>query len=225
MWQIKHTISKRLSTEHVIAHLGVQRFTQEMYVVAIVKHNTYFLSSVWHNYLKVLQNHPDLPERCCGRVDRLWRFECSGPLWKTKKTFRSLIIFCKLINHHLSANRAKSNASRSIAKLLLKPYSITKQLRCNYPECEMVKVLIIIFYFKVFRMSYMEAWEFHPRLIGGRVDSVQCDSRVRYRGITTCWPSLLFRDSWALKLYRLRWRMSTLWGEKIKTKNKKLFAS
>lgn len=41
----------------------------------------------------------------------------------------------------------------------------------------------------------MEAWELQPRLTGGRVVSVQWDSRVRYRGITTCWPSLLFRDS------------------------------
>ena len=50
------------------------------------------------------------------------------------------------------------------------------------------------------QMSYMEDWELQPRLMGARVDSVQWDSRVRYRGITTCWPSLLFSDSWALKL-------------------------
>ena len=41
----------------------------------------------------------------------------------------------------------------------------------------------------------MEAWELQLRLMGGRVDSVQWDSSVRCRGITTCWPSLLFRDS------------------------------
>jgi len=46
----------------------------------------------------------------------------------------------------------------------------------------------------------MAVWELQPRLKGGRVASAQWDSSVRYRGITTCCPSLLFMDSWALKL-------------------------
>lgn len=53
--------------------------------------------------------------------------------------------------------------------------------------------------------------------------SAQWDWRVRYRGMTTCWPSLLLRDSCALKLYRFRWRISTLveGGGGVKKKTKK----
>lgn len=58
--------------------------------------------------------------------------------------------------------------------------------------------------------TYMAEWTLHPRVSGGLVLSVQCESRVKYLGITTCCPTLWLRDNATLKLYRFRWRIRTL---------------
>lgn len=62
--------------------------------------------------------------------------------------------------------------------------------------------------------TYIAEWALHPSVSGSLVLSVQCESRVKYLGITTCCPTLWLRDKATLKLYRFRWRIKTLKVEK-----------
>lgn len=58
--------------------------------------------------------------------------------------------------------------------------------------------------------THMAEWTLQPSVSGSLVLSVQCESRVKYLGITTCCPTLWLRDNATLKLYRFRWRIRTL---------------
>lgn len=65
--------------------------------------------------------------------------------------------------------------------------------------------------------TYIAEWALQPSVSGSLVLSVQCESRVKYLGITTCCPTLWLRDNATLKLYRFRWRMRTLKNRKYRT--------
>lgn len=74
----------------------------------------------------------------------------------------------------------------------------------------MFNSILIIFPIYVIVIPYIANCAFHPKLSGGLVLSVQWDCRVRNLGIITCCPTLWFRASATLKLYRFRWRIKTL---------------